>query len=764
MGEFDDDGDGGDWDWENESASTSTAPATINSTPSTNPPPPLQPPTTAILAAVVQPTAVLAVRDEVVVEEDGIVDEVEDEEYEMDHDEPSLTPALLSPAASLPASTTSASSPLPSTPPVSAYSILEERREVEERVTVQRSGVEDDYDMDAGQPELGKEEASPAAAWRREAAMEAAGNSAEEADHVLPPAASLSLHATDDFAIHKHHRSVSLNSNDHIDHAVDEQPTLSSQLAFAVQSESSTSLLSLTALPVPSISATPPCFPSLPAAVDSGMRVSLNNTETGTVVEADDRTQHVVRERKQTPSEYDSKLEALSLSAIEPSAAGEEVIDDGSGSAALADLDADFDRPSVPVSPSAAVIPSVATQEEEPAVVVEDEPEEEESMDDDEMEQARQSSLSTAAASSALASIADRRLSRSARPSTVIAAHEPKTQQPSAHVQLATAKAQASNDTTRSEPDTRIRHTANKSAPSLTNAVPPSRQQGPLQQAAMRQRPVSPQPTRAAVHRGPARSIPAAYQSSAFPFSSPSHAFSSQYVFSSALPRLSHFVPSVLPSSAHKLPVAQPTPPPSLPLPAPIAPSAPYVASKQALLQMIVRHQHHRTRRQQDKQQQQQEQAALNRSSPFGAAASYYDTLGGNDTQPGQLQRDEGERLARMLKVWQLRGQGGESTVISKRRQQEEKEDMEMEWLARQEEQRRQEERHWQRRNARRPATPAAPLHVQQAWRDEDGASEADSDKGAEQSASSMVQLMESLRVSARHEIAMQEAARRGLR
>ena len=791
VGDFDDDdGGGGDWEWENDSASNTAAPAAAT-TNTASPAQPTLPPVAVTPAARVESMVMAALKEEAEVEEEEAAVEEVEEEYEMDHEQPlTPAPAILSPGSSAP-TYTSVASLLQEKYSMSSYtSALEEKTEEEQHVAVKlEAAAEEEYEPDVEQQhDVATVDQRSAVSWPAhvaahtavdEATAEEEGSQQQQqplsASERLPPAASLSPNATTcDFSVHKHHRSISINSNDRIDQSlIDEQPALSPQASFVVQSSSHNTLPGSPSLSSASSSASP-LAPASTAVFDTEARLFGMGGMSGMIAVEDDGGGWLVEEKRMLAMN-DSKYDSLSVSAIALTAADEDMDDVPSIShSALSSIDADFCDTAASVSSSATAIDISSTRSTRlsAAVIVEDE---------DENEAAARAGLRHAVRSSHLvshsvyhapasaASTADTRITSQA-PTQHTRTPERPLQRSPVHAQPPALPIKQARDAATSTDDPRYtpsHHTANGPLVSQRHAVSPTRQPHTAPAQAIRPRPITSRPA-VAVSRSAIRNVPSAHQPAAagFPFSSPSHVHSSQYAPPLTMSRAPRFVPPSMPPPSQKMrPAQQPVPPPSAP--APVAPSAPYVASKQALLQMLARHQHHRASR---RQHQHQTHVASNPSAP-SACVSSHNTFDHSELHQWQQQRHGDDRLARMLKAWQLSGQSKQRSVVGMRlEQQEAVEDAEMEWLARKEEERRQEERRWQRSSsAHRPATPGAPLKAVPAWQNDDALSETGSSGGSEvwkhrSEPPSMVELMEGLRASARDEIASLEAARHGLR
>ena len=727
VGEFDDEDGGDDWEWENEQASSSTNPPPATSTASLAQP--LSPPQTIITVSTPHVHSAAIDVDEEEVEEEELAVEQE-EEYEMDHEQ-ATTPALLSPAPSLSASTF-----VPLTlRATSPDSTLQESQEEMEPVAEQDDDTEADYETDVQHHEAADQHSSDAVTSQAE--QVAVNSDSEQAHSVsaaqeLPTAATLNPAVTGDFSVHQPERSFDLSSIDRADQSVYEQRALSPQPSFDVQSVPATP---------------PPASPTLLSPLASDPSQALPFAAAFDTTEARSSDASAVSSQRMLASESvdlvadDSGFESLSLSAIAPSLSETEVAEDRNFTSALSIIDADFTSTSISIPPSATATASASKQS--PAVVVEDEVEEDDLLQADSKHDSQPSPRSLRAITPQASA---------AEPPSVL---RPSLTSPAAAAPKAADFKVNDAATIIEHSQTSVLAADSQPAPPATT-VPLTHQQHRPQHTSVRRHPVAAHPSRVALRRAPLWSAPTTLQPSTFPFPSPPHALSPQSVFHPAPPGRPRHSPLFVARPVQHMPVALSVAPPALP--APTAPSAAYVASKQALLQTIARHQHIRASKQ---QQAQQQQRAVPSRSTFATAESYHDILGGSDERQWQLQRHGDERLARMLKVWQLNGQGNEGSMRHTRREQEEKEDVELEWLARQEEQRRQEARRWRRGSAHRPPTPAAPLYASSAWQDEDEASEANE---LTDSTPSMVQLMESLRVSARHEIAVQDAVRQRLR
>ena len=686
----------------------------------------------------------------------------------MDH-ERAITPAVRSPISSPPVLTPASSTALRFTLPQSPPDASKEKQEEKKQEATQVDDADAEYDVDTEQEEVVDEARSNPVSWQREAITDAIDDKASVAekdayqsqfvvtDHVLPPAASLSLVATGDFSVQKHGQSVVLSSNDRITQSTYDQPNISQQLSFAVQPVPDTTQPTSATPSSPTIPAALLPLPSVVASGDIKTELPTFSSMTDRPVEADSSSDQKGQEQRAQVD--DNAFDSLSLSAIAPPARAEEVDQDEGTRSDLSALDAKFMDTSISVPFSTTAVVPVTQQTR--AVVVEDEDEQQEDLQRREAQQERQALTSSYSVAPSQLKAADPTTPPSVQTRTPVVALERQAQQLANYAQPETLATQATNATASNRLDTPARPVVDRPPASTKSAVPLTLQPRPHQTSAIRHQRKSPQPAHDAAIRGTVRNNLSAFQPSAFPFTSPSHMHTPQYVFQSAMARHPQFFAPVGPPPARRMPAAQPASPPLLP--APITPSAPYVASKQALQHMIARHQHNRANRQQQAKQLQQH-ATSDRSILSANRDSYHDMFDGNEVRRWQARQHSDERLARMLKVWQLSGQGGGRSVVGTRRELEEKEDVEMEWLARQEEQRRQEERIWHRSRAHRPATPAAPFRAATAWQEEDEGSEAGGEEVEDQQAATVVDLMEKLRSSARQEIEMQDAARQGLR
>ena len=669
----------------------------------------------------------------------------------MDH-ESAYTPAALSPAHSLPASAP-VSLPLPSSSAWKTSSIREEQ--------LSSDAVDEEYELEAEQREAFVEEHANPASLPSDRTAEtthglplvveatAPGPYSTPTEPALPPAASLPFAVTGAFPVHNQRRSSSSSSSssDRVDPPEHNSPALSAPPTPAKQPSADTALPAFTVHQPPFVIDAPPT--ALSTSVDSPCLHSSDDTTT-----ADDRLAYDSQCAKQHQSaNHERGPDPLSLSAIAPAAQEESAVHDHSDdAAAMSVIDADFAEVTSSTGISAESVTTV--QEQAATVVIEDEAEEEEEVRADATLKSMYStpSLLAAAASPPLLELS----AQAALPAAALNASEHLdhvVHRPAAHAQpTATARVHTSAMQPRSSLATR---------PAMHQPPPPAahssqhqsaRQQQPARQTpAMRHRPTRPQPARAAPHRGVSS------------VSSPPSAYHSQYAFQASLTRRPQpqWIHPLMPALVERTVVVPPVvvQPPL----APIAPSAPYVASKQALLQTLARHEHQQAaRRLQALQQQQQQQAATRAGAT--TAEWHRDALGSQETSDWRARSHVAERLARMLKLWHNHNDSSQHN--SSKRQDEQKEEVEWEWQAQQEEQRRLEERTWQRNKQRRPATPADALRaaVPPEDVDEDGASEMGSEESADLAPPSMVQLMENLRASARQEIAVQEAARQGLR
>ena len=715
-----------------------------------------------------KPSMAASLRRDEIVDEEGqvgeeIVEQVEDE-YEMDH-EHVITPAVLSPVSSPPV-VEPASPPLRSALPllVSPLSTAEKRQGETERVAVPLHETDDQHEMQTEQGNVIGAGHSNAVSWQADnvtATIEDSASTAPQAEteasqpqsteRELPAATTLSPTATGDFAVHKRHRSIGSSSDVPIDQHSYKPADLSLHSSLADQSVSNSRLSSAS-------------HPSnVTVATSQQLSPMAGETETrstaiGEMLEALSKTgssSTPSAEEMLASTPTDSGHESLSVSAIAVSAREETMNEQKDSNSALLDIDADFAGSSF--SSAGSTTGEGSGPQRARTVVIEDEQEEEQEVVKAESKQPQDASSSphSAAASTVTADTKH----APALPTRSVIPHDD-LHQPPADTQPTATMTLASDQPTRNH-DRSARLTAERPFASPGADAQRNPHHRPHQQPVTSRRPVSPQPLRPAAARTTVRANPSASQPPMFPFSTPSSHNHATYPLASALPRRSQHYLSLGRQPAHRMPAALSAPLPALP--APIAPSAPYVASKQALLQSIARHQHHRADRQLRAQQQQPQTTTPNSST---AHTTFDTTLSDSEIRQWQAERHRDERLARLLKVWQLNEHTQQRRVRVTRREQEEKEDVELEWLAREAEQRRLQERDSRHSKLRRPATPAAGLLRQAvpAWQEEDETSEVGSEEWTGQSQPSMVQLMENLRASARQEIAVQEAKRQGLR